>query len=137
MRLCKSRPFHPACISVLQRRIQIHHPPRDVAVAARVFIEILLVILLRRIKVSKRFELHGKRLIASRHFLCFLPVIEGLRFFKQALILLIDPGPVLDPLIRALPVIARGVNDLKIVFQQIREADLVFIKIDPDGLRMP
>ena len=88
-------------------------------IAPRVFIQIVLMILLRRIKVFQRADLHQKGMGSAR-FYGGDPLHRPSRLF----IGIINARLILTAHIIPLPVFYGGVNDIKIRQQQCVQADL-------------
>ena len=74
---------------------EVHIPARDMAVSARVLHQVFLVVLFRREEIPERFQLHGQ-LCAG---LFFFRGIDGPDLRQGRFIGVIDPRPVLDPLV--------------------------------------
>ena len=101
-------------------------------VAAGVFVQVFLVILLGREEIPEGLQFHSQ-LCAG--FL-FFRLIKGLNLRKEGFIRIVDTGTVLNAFIMSLAVDGQGINDHEIVLQQFRQCDTGFIIIDAEGFGM-
>ena len=91
----------------------MEHLLRNVAVAVRIFIEILLVVFLRRIEV-----LDGRQLYRElRAVLCLLLVINRLNLRKLALIRIIDAGTILNATVISLLIYGKRIDHQKVLIE--------------------
>ena len=110
----------------------MEHLLRNVAVAVRIFIEILLMVFLRGIEVLDGRQLY-RELCAV---LCLLLVINRLNFRKLALIRIVDTGAVLNAFVISLLVYGKRIDYQKVLIEQLTERNLIRIILDFYGLRM-
>ena len=105
---------------------------RDVAVTARILIQILLVIGFRREEIAQRLDQHRQR----RTGLSLLPHKDFPDGRQLALIRVEDAGAVLDAFVVALLVDGQRVNHHEIELQQLPQFHARLVVIHPDGLRV-
>ena len=108
---------------------QLHLRARDVAVAARIFFEVVLMVFLGGIVVFKRADLHKEFLAAAA-----LDLRDALHCFSRAFVGVVDAGLVLAAPVVALPVLYRGVDHIEVGQQQRVEAHLLGVVFHPHGL---
>ena len=112
---------HPVCL--LKRR------PADMAVSARVFLQIPLMILLRFIKRLQRSDLHLKRRVPLP-----LDLRDPHNSVFRCLVGKIDPGLILGPMIVSLPVLHCWIDHAEKRKQQSVQTHLRRIILHADGL---
>ena len=108
---------------------QRHLRPRDMAVAARIFLQIVLVVRLGGIVVFQRSNLHGEPFTASP-----LDFGDAFHRFSRAVVGVVNAGLVLASDVVALPVLHRGVDDVEVSQQQRVKTHLLGVVFHPNGL---
>ena len=93
------------------------------AVAAGIFVEVFLMVFLRRPEVLQREQFDLQLLPV----LCLFTGIKGLQFGQVRFVGIVNSRPVLDAHVHPLPVIGKRVNGHKIIFQQLRKADEIIV----------
>ena len=110
----------------------MEHFLRNVAVAVRIFIEILLMVFLRRIEV-----LDGRQLDRElRAVLCLLLVINRLNLRKLALIRIVDAVAILNATVISLLIYGKRIDHQKVLIEQLTEREFLRVILNFHGLRM-
>ena len=102
------------------------------AVTCWIFIQIFLVIFLRRKEIIQRFQFHGK-LLAS---LTLLSLIDRPDLSQLIRVCIVYSSPVLYPPVIPLPVHRERIYDHEIKPEQFRQRDPLLILEESHSLRM-
>ena len=102
------------------------------AVPVRVFLKILLMALLGGKEVPERLHRDGQRRARFPLFAVKYRMNRG----KLALVVVINPGSVLDAAVVALPVDGERVDDHKVIVQQFFKRQRVFVIGNPHRFRV-
>ena len=108
---------------------QLHLRPRNMAVAARIFLQIILVVCFSGIVVFQRSDLHGEPFTASP-----LDFGDAFHRFPRAVAGVVNAGLVLASDVVSLPVFHCGVDDVEVSQQQRVKAHLFGVVFHPHGL---